>query len=276
MLQGEEWLSEETKAKAIEKLDNIVIQAGYPEELRNYDSVDVNGLNYWEFGKLNSRLKREADVALTNGRVDRTRWTESALSDNGTYNNLKNAITIPLAILFGDWYHEDISDEELYASVGMVIGHEISHAFDADGATRDKDGQRDNWWTDADKKAFDGKMEKLQDFYKGMTVWEGAPVQAEKICDEACADIGGLKVILEIAKTKENFDYDKFFKAYAESERYLSSAEYLEYRYLRDVHLPSFLRVNSVLQQFEEFMETYDVKEGDRMYLAPEDRVQVW
>ncbi len=276
MLQEEDWLSAETKAKAIEKLNYVRILAGYPENLRSYDSVDVKGMNYWEFGKLNNRLLREADAAKTNGTADKESWNDSPMYGTAVYSVGNNSITIPLALLFGDWYHEGTSDEELYAWVGTVIGHEISHAFDSQGATRNKDGQSTDWWSAEDKKAFEGRMEKLQAYFGNVTVWEGNPVSAEKICDEACADIGGMKVMLRLAKKQENFDYDKFFRSFAESRRALDSREYQEYKMLRDVHLAYFLRVNSTLQQFEEFAETYDLKEGDRMYLAPEDRVQVW
>ena len=119
-------------------------------------------------------------------------------------------------------------------------------------------------------------MKQLKKYYKGKTLWEGEPVSAERISNEMCADLAGMKVILRIAKKQKDFDSDRFFKAYATSRKELTTYEYQQFLNAKDNHPMAFLRVNSVLQQFEEFMDTYDIHEGDGMYLAPEDRVHVW
>lgn len=168
-----------------------------------------------------------------------------------------------------------MSDEELYSRLGMVIGHEISHAFDSAGAQFDKDGNMNMWWNEEDYKAFEEKNKKLADYYSAMSPWAGQYFNGSIMTGEACADMGGMKCMLRIAAKKDGFDNDKFFRSYAQfwlSKFTKNTALY----YLTDEHPMPYLRVNCVLQQFDEFCDLYDIKEGDGMYLAPEDRVNIW
>ena len=274
MILEEDWISEKVKTKAVEKLDNVSVEVGYPERLRSYDDLDVKGLDYWELGKVIQEISHAEDVAHTNGVMERIEWELSMLEKNGYYTNAGNAVQIPMGVLLDCKYHDNMSVEEFYARVGTVIGHEISHAYGPKGILNDKDGNA--WWPEEEKQVFEERMAKLRDSLKDAVIWEGNPVSADKICEEICADITGLKVILRLARKQEAFDYDKFFKAYAENWRSLCSYEVEEYDNLRSKHPSAFFRVNFVLRQFDEFMETYDVQEGDRMYLAPEDRAWVW
>jgi putative endopeptidase len=168
-----------------------------------------------------------------------------------------------------------MSDEELYATLGTVIGHEISHAFDSSGAQFDKEGNLANWWTEEDLKTFTERNEKLAAYFNAMHPWEGQNFYGSIMTGEACADMAGMRVILRLAAGMENFDYDTFFRTFAVS--YLIKETLQEtYSCIRNNHPLDYLRVNTTLQQFDEFLDFYGITEGDGMYLAEEERVCIW
>lgn len=160
--------------------------------------------------------------------------------------------------------------------MGAVISHEISHAFDTLGAQYDKSGKYSDWWTEDDYNAFKDRADKLIKFYDKIMAWEDTKVQGNNIQKEAIADMAGIKAMLKIAEGHEDFDYDAFFTACATVYRRLNTYELEYYRLMQDVHPLNYLRTNVTLQQFDEFLDTYDIREGDNMYLAPEDRITVW
>lgn len=276
MLEEQEWMSEETKEKAVEKLDSIKIHAVYPEKWYDYSSLSLEGLSYVECQKAISGFDRERNVALTNQNVDRDQWNDNILECNAYYDPQYNSINILLGMLGQNFYGEDMIPEQLYGGIGCIIGHEISHAFDTTGAQFDKDGNLSNWWTEEDMAAFKERTEKLVSYYDTITVFEGQTVSGESVQGEAIADLAGMKCILTMAGEQEDFDYDVMFRQYASTWRTISTYEY-EYEILtQDEHPNNYLRTNVTLQQFDEFYETYDVQPGDSMYLAPEDRILVW
>ena len=193
---------------------------------------------------------------------------------NCAYSPAQNVIYICGAYARGDIYNAEMSDEDLYARLGMVIGHEISHAFDSTGAQYDKDGTMKQWWTDEDWAAFQERNEKLSAYYINIHPWEGQDFVDNKT-GEACADMGGIKCMLRLAAKKDGFDYDKFFRSFADMWL-LKDSLVMEYQNLSDEHPMNYLRVNCTLQQFDEFLDFYGIEEGDKMYLAPEDRVNIW
>ena len=276
MLREEDWLSEETKALAIEKLDNLKINAVYPDKWLDCSSLDLKGLSYLDCQKAISDFSQALDVSHVNGRVDKELWSSNILDANAYYNPMDNSINIILGLLGGDFYHDGMSDEELLGGIGAVIGHEISHAFDTNGAQFDKDGNYANWWKAEDYAAFQERAAKLINYYNERTIWEGANFFGNNIQTEAIADMAGFKAMLKLAEGKENFDYEKFFKAYANIWKEIITYENEYYVYAQDSHPVNYLRTNATVQQFDEFLETFDVKEGDNMYLAPADRVLVW
>ena len=158
----------------------------------------------------------------------------------------------------------------------MIVGHEITHAFDRSGAMTDKNGNMVQWWTDGEMAAFMEKNRKLADYFSAIHPWEGVSWNGDTKTGEACADMGGMKCMLMLAKEKEDFDYDLFFRSYAECHLLKLTPEYAMAAKFPDVHPLNYLRVNTVLQQFDEFLDFYGIKEGDGMYLAPEDRVNIW
>lgn len=276
MLAEEDWLSDATKEKAIEKLDNMRINAIYPDKWLDYSKLDLKGLSYIECLKAISAFNQELDHKNTNGKVDKDLWSVDTLETNAFYNPMDNSINIILGLLGGDFYHDGMTDEELYGGIGTVIGHEISHAFDTNGAQFDKNGNMASWWTMKDYTSFQKRARKLIDYYNTLTAWEGAQIMGNNCQTEAIADMAGMKAVLKLAEKKENFDYEKFFTSYATIWQEVITYEVEYMIYSQDSHPLNYLRTNVTVQQFDEFYKTFDVKEGDNMYLAPEDRILVW
>lgn len=276
MLQEEEWMSDETKERAIEKLDHIKINAVYPDKWKDYSGLSLTGLSYVDCIKEISKFAVQEDQTHTNGTVDKELWFCNTLDTNAYYSASDNSINIMLGILGSEFYQDDMADEEMYAGIGTVIGHEISHAFDTSGAQFDKDGNLANWWSEEDYAAFQERADKLVKYYDGITAFSGEKVRGSNIQTEAIADMAGVKSILAIAKEKENFDYKLFFEHNAKTWRTLGTREW-EYMCLtQDTHPLDYLRANVTAQQFDEFYDVFDIQPGDGMYLAPEDRINVW
>jgi putative endopeptidase len=216
------------------------------------------------------------DHEYTNGTVNKNLWGMATLLTNAFYNPTNNSINILLGILDEDFYNDDMSKEQIYAGIGSVIGHEISHAFDTNGAQFDKDGNYSNWWTDEDYTAFQNRAQKLIDYYNGITVYGDENAIGSMVQTEAIADMAGIKAMLTLAAKEENFDYKLFFESYAHIWKEISTYEDTYSQLTQDPHPLSYLRVNASVQQFDEFYNAFDVKEGDGMYLAPDNRVLVW
>ena len=276
MLAGEDWLSADTRAKAIEKLDAITIHAVYPEKWRDYSGLSLDGLNYYDCLKAIARFNEDYNRSLLNTKVDHDLWNFNILEANAYYNPQDNSINIIRGILGNVFYRDDMSTEELYAGIGSVIGHEISHAFDTNGAQFDASGVLNNWWTEEDYSAFLARAQKLIDYYDAMTAFGGYHVQGKNIQTEAIADMAGVKCMLGLLEQKGDADYRAFFEAYAKIWACLSTREMEYYSLMQDSHPLHYLRVNATAQQFAQFMEAFDVTVGDGMYLDPADCVLVW
>lgn len=276
MLQEEEWMQEETRKQAIEKLKAIKFQIFSPDKWQDYSDLDLEGKNYLECIEAIREYEHNLDLKRNGAKLDKDEWSGGSLLEvNAYYYPPQNKV----AILLGrteDAVYNDTSEEELYATLGYAIGHEISHAFDPKGAGYDKNGNYNYWWTQEDWNIYCEKVMKLIDYYNAMTVWGQTNVDGSMIINEAVADQTSIKLLLRLAKQKEEFDYEKFFTTIAESSREILTYEIAQTAFATDPHALPNIRVNSCLQQFDEFYETYDIKEGDGMYLAPEDRVHIW
>jgi len=276
MLSEEDWLSESTKKYAIEKLDNINIGAVYPPVWDDFSGLDIKGLSYLDAIQKISDYKWQIALAKIGRTCSHTEWRDLYLTTNAFYDPLYNSIKINYGIVDGDFYYDGISDEELYAGLGTIIGHEISHAFDTSGELFDKNGDYVNWWTEEDYSTFEQKTGELIKYLSNITVWLNGNVNGKMVCGETIADIAGMKVILKMAEKIPDFKYEEFFTTYAKSWRGIKSEESEQYYFATDTHLLDYLRTNIVVQQFEEFYETYDVKKGDTMYLSPKKRINIW
>ncbi len=277
MLEEEDWLSEATREKALEKLDNIRINAIYPEKWIDYSGLKIKGLSFLDCVKSIDAYNRALIRSHTNGKIDKELWeNEVLLVPNAFYQPIENSINIIPGLLDKPFYYEGMSQEALLGGIGVVIGHEISHAFDTQGAQFDKDGNMINWWTKADYAAFQKRASKLIAYYDSITIWEGLQAQGELVQTEAIADMAGAKAILKYAERIPDFNYREFFEAFASVWRRIMTPESDYWYTFNDVHPKACLRTNVTVQQFEEFYKAYDVKPGDNMYLAPEDRILVW
>ena len=276
MLATEDWLSEETRQKAIEKLDGLIINAVYPDKWQDYSSLSLDGLGYYDCVQKVNQFDTDFNVSQLNQKNDHAIWGMDILETNAYYNPMENSINIIRGILGDAFYHEGMSDEELYAGIGSIIGHEISHAFDTTGAQFDAKGQLNNWWTEEDYAAFQARAQKLIDHYNTITAFNGYQVQGMNVQGEAIADMAGVKCMLGLLSKKENVDYSLFFENYAKIWARINTRQYEYICLMQDSHPLHYLRANVTAQQFDEFLQTYGIQEGDGMYLAPEERILVW
>ncbi len=281
IIEEADFLSAETRAKAIEKLDCIGKQVLYPDDWTPYSYEDLDfaspedGGTCWDAVMAILRHQIVQTVRTYQKPVDKEIWGDTPVTVNCQYSPFTNSVMILGAFARGEFYHSGMSDEELYGKMGVIIGHEISHAFDSSGAQFDKDGNMVNWWTPEDLAVFQEKNDRMAAFYSNIRIWDGQPLYGQIVTGEACADMAGMKVILRIVAGREGFDYDAFFRAFADC--YITRDNLTQvYRRLYDVHPMPYLRINVTLQHFDEFLDFYGIREGDGMYLAPEDRVNIW
>ena len=280
MLSEETFLTEETRKEAINKLDNLTLRIAKPDKWEDDSELDFAGSD--EGGNLISAqdevgaywVKRMQ--SRINQKVDRELWTSRIQQVNAFYDPSQNSITLCGGILGGTLYNSNMSREELFANVGDTIAHEISHAFDTTGCQFDEKGNLRNWWTQQDQAAFAERADRLAAYYDNIEPFMDVYCVGNQIEGEAIADLVAMKILLRIANDDKSFDYDKFFRAFSETWRTITTIQSDYYALSQDTHPLPYLRVNCVVQQFEEFYETYRVKKGDGMYLAPKDRLEVW
>ncbi|WP_394924516.1 M13-type metalloendopeptidase [uncultured Robinsoniella sp.] len=278
-VQKLEWMNEETKKEALKKLDSLQIVAGYPNNWPESAEIlgKADGGSYFENISAIMRLRLAGSTAEEEKEFDPESTFEvmSPISVNAAANRTTNSIVLPAGILQAPLYDVNASKEENLSGIGAIIAHEITHVFDDQGAQYDAEGNLRNWWTDEDFKQFQDRCEKVVPFYEGKEVAPGIGANGTAQLSENIADIGGLASALQIMSGMENPDYDKFFRNYAKSWVKTSSREKLKELANSD-HAPYKLRGNRVLVNFQEFYDTYDIKEGDGMYVAPEDRINIW
>ena len=281
MLRQTEWLSDETKEKAIEKLDKMDIRVIYPDKWEDDSMVRITpkkeGGSYAKAQEEFVRTLRDFEQELYAKPADPELWITDILQSNAAYVFGENAFYIYAGYLGEEIYRSDMTIEELYGGLGHTIAHEISHAFDPKGALYDADGNMADWWTPEDKDAFRERTKKLIAWYDSVTAFDDGTACSGTLWQaEAVADMAGLKCLLKMAGKTEGFDYDRFFRADAAFWRRLDTLPKAQMITLRDSHPLHYLRGNATMQQFDEFLETYDIQPGDGMYLAPEDRITVW
>ncbi len=279
MLESEEWLSESTRKKAVEKLDAMRLNSAYPEKWVDFSEYEISDvMSLYEAVKSLKKYKvQRYFYDRLNTKVDHDLWINDVVVVNAYYQPSENSINIIAGIMGGDFYRPEMSYEEKLGGLGMVIGHEISHAFDTRGAQFGKTGNVESWWTDDDRANFTKRADRLIKYIDTFRVddsgehYNGALVQTETI-----ADMAGVKAMLGIAEGMKDFDYDKFFRQYARIWKMIQTREMSDMRIKTDVHALPYIRVNAIVQQYEEFFRTYGIKDGDNMYLSPENRVAVW
>ena len=288
MISGVTWLSESARIATQEKLSNMVIRCVYPDQFVDYSGLDFKGCRNNEGGTLPqavaaiNRFHLQRSLEKAGQKVDRGFWDmseeyKSTTVCNAFYMPSENSTNILAGIVTDEMYATDMTIEEKLAGLGMIIGHEITHAFDTTGYKFDKDGKLNPWWSTADVEAFDLRASSLIKYYNSITPYPGALMyMGDQVSGEAIADMGAVKCILGIAQTIPDFDYDLFFRSYAKLWRTCWDLEVEKARAKSDPHPLNFLRTNVTLMQFDEFNQTYDIQPGDGMYMDPAQRISVW
>lgn len=276
-LTNNTWLSKATRDKAVLKLDKLGIQVGYPDKIPSlYDHLKVD-----ELESLIANLNQLSIVASKdmfsrwNKPVDRMRWEMSAATVNAYYHPFKNIIVFPAAILQAPFYSLKQTSSQNYGGIGAVIAHEISHAFDNNGALFDEYGNLNNWWTPEDSAHFKELAQKMIAEFDGLPI-AGQKVNGKLTVSENIADGGGLSCALEAAKEENNFNAQEFFINWATIWRMKATQQYEQLLLSIDVHAPQKLRANVQAQNQADFYTAFGIQSGDQMYKAPEDRVNIW
>lgn len=277
-----DWMSEATKAKAIKKLDTLKVNVGYPDKwdttLENVDieTYDQGGSLFANISAINSAIANKSKENLGKP-VDKNEWVLlSAFSVNASYNPFYNEITFPAGILQAPFYDIKAKPEANFGAIGLVIAHEISHAFDDKGSAYDEHGNAMNWWTEEDFEKFKEKCQKVIDFYHGIEIVPGVVNDGQLTLGENIADLGGMAVSLQVLSQMSDPDYKSYFESYANIWRSTTTKEFAALLSTMDTHSANKVRVNRTVVNFPEFYETYGIEPGDGMYVAPEDRVSIW
>ena len=271
------FLEESTRKKAIEKLSTIKIKMGYPDAVDPFYltlKVDEKDSYFAAMRKI-SRLQILHNLEKLGKPVDRGEWGMPGHMVNACYNPSHNDITFPAAILQAPFYSLKQSPSENLGGIGAVIGHEISHAFDNNGAHFDENGNLADWWSEKDYKSFQELTNRMIEQWDGIE-YHGGKVNGTLVVSENIADNGGVAVTLDIMHRLEKPDFQAYFKNWARVWCSKSKEEYIQLLLANDVHSPAELRANIQPRNFSEWYEAFDVKDTDKMYIAPEKRIIIW
>lgn len=274
-----DWMSDETKKEALKKLDSLTVLIGYPDKWE-FSNARIRGLEeggtYFENAAACEAAKHKRQMEELNQPADPRRFALSAFMVNAAANRNTNTLIFPAGILQAPFYDRNASFEQNLGAIGSTIAHEITHIFDDGGAQYDSRGNLNDWWNKKDYSHFKNLCKKAEEFYNGREVVPGAGADGRENLSENIADIGGIACTLEILSKMKDPDYDAFFRSYA--NQWVKVADYstLAESTETDTHAPNKLRCNLVLTNFQEFYDTYGISEGDGMYTAPEERIQIW
>jgi putative endopeptidase len=281
-----DWMSDVTKQKALAKLNAFVKKIGYPDKWKDYSSLKIVPDNYVQNVLNSSVFEYNYTMNKLGKPVDRTEWGMTPQTVNAYYNPGFNEIVFPAAILQFPFFDFDADDAVNYGGIGAVIGHEMTHGFDDQGAQYAADGNLKDWWTADDKTKFKQRTEQVVKQFDGYTVLDSIHVNGSLTQGENIADLGGITIAYAaFKKTKEGKSEDKidgftpdqrFFLSWAQVWRGLSKAQSLQERIKADPHSPEQWRVNGPLSNFEPFYKAFGVKAGDKMWRADSIRAKIW
>lgn len=285
------WMSEETKKKALEKLSKITVKIAYPDKWKDYSALEMKGIKeggtYFENSINVAKWGYQENIAKLGKEVDRSEWGMSPQTVNAYFNPLNNEIVFPAAILQPPFYNYQADEAVNYGGIGAVIGHEISHSFDDSGSRFDGDGNLNNWWTEEDLTKFTALGKKLAAQYGEFTVIDNVKINGEFTLGENIGDLGGIRAAYEglqifYEKNGRPEDIDgftaeqRFFMSWGTIWRTKSRDEALKNQVKTDPHSPGMFRAFVPLQNVDAFYKAFNIVEGDKMYLKPEDRVAIW
>lgn len=280
-IQKLDWMSDATKEKAVRKLDTMKIHIGYPDTwedpLKDVSILTVaeGGSFYKNLVAMSKAMKSQLPEWQAEG-VDKGEWSMTPYTVNAMYDPTVNSITFPAGILQAPFYDETASPEKNLGSVGYVIAHEITHAFDNNGAKFDEYGNATDWWTAEDYAAFQKLCAQVTALYDGRESAPGIACSGALTLSENIADLGAVACLTEIEGKQAAPDYAALYTAMAEIWCSSYPREMRQYMAQADVHAPDKLRGSLVLQNFAQFYDAFGIQEGDGMWLAPENRIVIW
>ena len=281
-----DWMSEETRAEALDKLSKFTPKIGYPDVWRDYSAVEVAADDYYGNIERAAIAEYERQLGRQGGKVDRTEWGMTPQQVNAYYMPPLNEIVFPAAILQPPFFDLTADDAVNYGAIGAVIGHEIGHGFDDSGSTFDGDGVMRNWWTKEDREEFEARTAKLIAQYDEFAPFDDLSVNGEFTLGENIGDLGGISIGLLAYKMSLNGEeppvidgftgVQRVFLGYGQVWRNKYRDESLRLLIGTDPHSPAMYRANGAVRNVPEFYEAFDVTPEDDLYLPPEERVKIW
>ena len=281
-----DWMSDGTKIKAKEKLYTITKKIGYPDVWREYGNVKIVKDKYFENVVALRQNDYQYELDNLNESPNKNEWYTTPSTVTAYYNPPLNEIVFPAGILQFPYFDLHADDAINYGGIGMVIGHELTHAFDDQGAQYDKDGNVKNWWIDEDYKKFKAKTQLVIDRYSTYTVLDNLHLKGALTVGENTADNGGISIAYDAFKLTEQGKSTIKINGYTPDQRFFLSVariwrvktrdEYLRNYIKNDPHSPPMWRVNGPLMNFTPFYEAFDVQPGDENYKPEEERIKIW
>ena len=284
------WMSDVTKEKALAKLNKFTVKVGYPDKWEDYSKLTIEpaakSVYYTNLQRVNEWAYQKS-LEKVGKPVDKTKWGMSPQTVNAYYNPLYNEIVFPAAILQPPFFNFEADPAVNFGGIGAVIGHEMTHGFDDSGAEFDGDGNLKNWWTPEDKKNFENATKALAKQYDQYEPVKGVFVNGTFTSGENIADLGGVNIAFDALqmylKDKGNVDKisnftqdQRFFISWGTVWRTLSTDKYLTNQVKTDPHSPGYFRSFGPLVNVDAWYKAFDVKEGDKLYKKPEDRIKIW
>ena len=284
------WMSDATKEKALAKLNKFTVKVGYPDKWEDYSKLTIEpaakSVYYTNLQRVNEWAYQKS-LEKVGKPVDKTKWGMSPQTVNAYYNPLYNEIVFPAAILQPPFFNFEADPAVNFGGIGAVIGHEMTHGFDDSGAEFDGDGNLQNWWTPEDKKNFENATQALAKQYDQYEPVKGVFVNGTFTSGENIADLGGVNIAFDALqmylKDKGNVDKisnftqdQRFFISWGTVWRTLSTDKYLTNQVKTDPHSPGYFRSFGPLVNVDAWYKAFDVKEGDKLYKKPEDRIKIW
>lgn len=281
------WMSPKTKVQALVKLNSFTVKIGYPDKWKDYSSIDIDMAKpYWTNVLAASQFAADYEYSQLGKPVDKDRWWMTPQTVNAYYEPTSNEICFPAGILQKPYFDPDADDASNYGAIGVVIGHEMTHGFDDQGRSFDPDGNMNDWWTSEDADKFKELADKLSVQYSAEIVADDVHANGDYTTGENIADHGGLRVAYtafkQTAQGKGNVEIDgftpdqRFYLSYANVWAANITKEEILRRTKIDVHSLGVNRVNVAVRNLDTFFKAFNIKEGDKMYRSPQDRVIIW
>lgn len=286
-IENLEWMSEETKVEAYEKLQRIRVKIGYPDSWRSFDGLSFTDESYFDNVLSAAIFNQNYELGKIGKPVDKDEWHMTPQTVNAYYHPLLNEIVFPAGILQPPFFFQEADDAVNYGAIGVVIGHEMTHGFDDQGRKFDKDGNLNDWWKEDDAKDFSERAEVLVKQFNDIKINDELNADGKLSLGENIADLGGVNIAFSALKKAWDIETPpKELDGFSPEQRFFLSYAHLWANNIRekekvrmtkeDVHSLGINRVNGPLPNVPEFHKAFGVEDGDEMYLREEDRAKIW